>query len=78
MPIQLRYYTVIIIAEVPGQGSRLQASVLMASPIQSFPPLRASFIIVLFDVLSPPPHVTEQSDQSVYNDHVQLYVTRTL
>ena len=71
MPIQLRWSTVIIIEELPGHGSWLQASVLMASPIQAFPPLMASFIIVLFDVLFPPPHVTVQADQSLYNDHAQ-------
>jgi len=46
-----------------GQGSVLQGSVIIASPLQSYPPLRGG-IHFWCKVLVPPPQARVQVDQS--------------
>ncbi len=62
----------LLLPSIPGQGSWLHVSIFVSLPKHSLPPLTAAWIIVRFAVLFPPPHVSEHSDQSLNNDHVQF------
>ena len=56
---------------IPGQGSVLHSSTLVSFPSQSFPPLYATTLIVLVEVLFPPSHDFEHLDQGYHGDHEQ-------
>ena len=55
----------------PGQGSVLHSSVFVSLPSQAFPPLYATTLIVLVEVLVPPAQDLEQLDQGYQGDQEQ-------
>ena len=56
---------------VPGHAFALQVSVSVAEPAHGSPPFDAGVASGLVRVLEPPPHVSEQLDQSPYSPHTQ-------
>ena len=56
---------------LPGQGSVLHSSTFVSFPLHSFPPLYATTLIDLLEVLVPPSHDFEQVDQGYHGDHEQ-------
>ena len=60
---------------LPRHPFALQVSVSVAEPVHGAPPFDAGVASDLVRVLEPPPHVSEQLDQSPYSPHTQSTAT---